>query len=110
MTRILLSGFLASVIAVNGAAIAQYRKAPKLEGCATASQIIAAEAYNRGREYKDAFEFKGEGALFLSRWVGMAFPGVEPVVVVSYSDGSAALLSFVGAPECWRMQVMERRK
>lgn len=111
MTRILLAALLASAAAVNGAAVAQWKRpAPRIEGCASPKQVIAAEIHNRGNEFKDARTFTGDDALFLSRWVGMAFPGVDPVVVVSYSDGSAALISFVGAPECWRLQIMERRK
>lgn len=108
--RLLLSALLASAVAVNGAAVAQWKRpAPKIEGCASTRQIIEAEAFNRGLEYKDAHVFRGPDALFLSRWAGFAFPGVEPVVVVSYSDGSAAVISFVGAPECWRLQSVGRR-
>ena len=111
MTRLLLSALLASAVVVNSAAIAQWKRpAPKLEGCATPRQVIESEAFNRGLEYKDAHIFRGPEAFFLSRWVGMAFPGVEPVVVVSYSNGDAAIISFTGAPECWRLQVFERQK
>lgn len=111
MTRLLLAGLLASALAVNGAAVAQWKRpAPKIEGCATTRQIIEAEAFNRGLEYKDAYVFRGPDALFLSRWAGMSFPGVEPVVLVSYSNGSLAIISFVGAPECWRLEILERRK
>ncbi len=111
MTRLLLSALLVSAVAVNGAAFAQWKRpAPRIEGCATPKQVIAAEIHNRGHEFKDARTFQGEEALFLSRWVGMAFPGVEPVVVVSYSNGDAAIISFTGAPECWRLEILERRK
>lgn len=91
--------------------LAQVRsRLPKIEGCATPRHIILTEAYNRGNEYKDAFVFLDEGAQFLSRWAGLSFPGVGTTVVVTYSDGSASINSFVGHPECWRQQVMERRK
>jgi len=107
----LIVTLLAVAVFANGTAAAQWKRpAPKIEGCATVKEIVTAEAFNRGHAYKDAHEFHGTDAMFLSRWVGMAFPGVSSVVVVSYSDGSAAVLSFVGAPECWRMQIMERRR
>lgn len=111
MTRLLLSAILVSATIVNGASVAQWKRpAPRTEGCWTVKQTIEAEIYRAGHEFKDAHPFYGPDALFLSRSIGMSFPGVEPVVVVSYSDGSAAILSFVGAPECWRRQIMERRK
>lgn len=112
MTRLLLSALLVSAVAVNGHAFAQWKRpAPRTEGCWTAKQVIEAEIYNRGREFKDARVVGArEDALFLSRWAGMSFPGVEPVVLVSYSDGSLAVISFVGSPECWRLEILERRK
>jgi hypothetical protein len=106
----LLTLFLLAAIGLNTSAIAQFKKQPKIEGCATPQQIIMAEAFNRGNEFKDAFVFKGDSAKFLSRWAGAFFPGTEPVVMVNYNDGSASVISFVGAPECWRDQAMERRK
>lgn len=107
----LIAAALASAIAVNTAAIAQWRRAvEKIEGCATARQIIEAEAFRAGVSYKDSHVFRGPDAMFLSRAIGMAFPGSSTVVMISYSSGDAAILSQVPAPECWRREEFGRRK
>lgn len=100
---------LVTVCALAAPLAAASAQQQHFETCQTAREIIAAEAYNRGHEFKDARIFGAGDAVFLSRWAGMAFPGVEPVVIVSYSDGSVGIISFVGLPECWRVQVLERR-
>lgn len=100
MTR-LLSALLVSAVAVTGAAA---------QSCPSVGELIAAERFNRGPEYREAFFFTGAAARWLSREAGMAFPGTDQVLGISYSDGSLGLFSYVGWPECWRLQVMERRK
>ena len=107
----LVSAALLSGIVANTAAIAQWRRSvEKIEGCATARQSIEAEAFRAGVSYKDSHVFRGPDAMFLSRAIGMAFPGSSTVVMVSYSSGDAAILSQVPAPECWRREDFGRRK
>jgi len=108
MTRLLLSALLASALAVNGAAVAQYVK-PKLGQCSAAGQMVAAEALNRGSDLHSSRIFFDADAKWLSREIGMALPGSSWVVLFSYSNGSLGVLSFVGLPECWRLQILERR-
>lgn len=107
----LVSAALLSGIVANTAAIAQWRRSvEKIEGCAEPRQIIEAEAFRAGVSYKDSHVFRGPDAMFLSRAIGMAFPGSSTVVMVSYSSGDAAILSQVPAPECWRREDLGRRK
>jgi hypothetical protein len=108
----LLAALALSAAIVNSAAVAQYHRKtpPRIEGCAKASDVIAAEAHNRGHEYRSARIFRDGDAQWLSGQIGMALHGSDLVVLFSYSDGSAGVASLVNAPECWRLQILERRK
>lgn len=101
---------IVALICVAASASYAQSKRPHIVGCANVNEIVAAEAFNRGNQYKDARVFISTDALFLSRSAGHPYPGTATVIVISYVDGSIAILSYVDLPECWKMQVLERRK
>ena len=105
----ILAALLGAAVIAAVSAVA-WTRAPKLKPCPTVAELIEAERFNRGPEFWGSYFFTGPQAHWLSRALGMAHPGVGRVLVIGYSDGSAGIFSYVGPPECWRLQILERRK